>query len=42
MKILCFKFNQNHTINDEYDFWGVKGGGREGMSRILKFGEAQT
>ena len=22
--MLCFKFHQNHTINEEFDFWGVK------------------
>ena len=23
--MLCFKFHQNRTINEEFDFWGVKG-----------------
>ena len=25
--MLYFKFHQNHTINEEFDFWGVKGAG---------------
>ena len=24
---MCFKFNQNLTINKEFDLWGVEGGG---------------
>ena len=30
MKMLCFKFNQNCTLNEEFDLLGVKetGGGR--------------
>ena len=27
MKMLCFKFQQNHTMNEEFDFWGGLGGG---------------
>ena len=23
--MLCFKFNQNCIINEEFDFWGLKG-----------------
>ena len=23
---MCFKFDQNRTINEEFDFWGVNGG----------------
>ena len=22
--MLCFKFHKNRTINEEFDFWGVK------------------
>ena len=25
---MCFKFYQNRTINEEFDFWGVNGGKR--------------
>ena len=25
IQMLCLKFNQNRTINQEFDFWGVKG-----------------
>ena len=24
MNMLCFKFHQNHVINEEFDFWGAK------------------
>ena len=27
MKILCFKFNQNYTLNKEFYFLGIKGVG---------------
>ena len=34
----CFKLHQNQNINEEFNFWGVKGGGREGgLSRFEKF-----
>ena len=39
MQILCFKFNQNCTLNDEFDFSEVKGaeGGRgASISKIRK------
>ena len=36
MKI-CFKFHQNHTTNNEFDFWGVKG---RGLPQFQKFGKA--
>ena len=29
MKLLCFKFYHNHTLNEDFDFWVVKGGGIE-------------
>ena len=25
IKILCVKFHQKPTINEEFDYWGVKG-----------------
>ena len=37
--MLCFNFHQNRTINEEFDFWGVKGAwGSEGCPnfKILK------
>ena len=27
MKMLCFRFHPNHTINEEFDFWGGEEGG---------------
>ena len=32
MKMFCFNFNQNRTINKEFDFWGgqILSGGPEG------------
>ena len=33
MKMFCFKFQQNCTINEEYDFLRGGGGGREGGSK---------
>ena len=24
MQMLCFKFHQNHTINEEFDFWWLR------------------
>ena len=25
MQMFCFKFHQNRTINEEFDFWGLRG-----------------
>ena len=43
MKMFCFKFNQNRTINKEFDFWGgqILSGGPEGgrgtrLKKILR------
>ena len=36
--MLCFKFQQNRTINEEFKFWGVRGEGeRERREGYLKF-----
>ena len=42
--MLCFKFNQNCTINEEFDFWGwVKALLRGGTETIFqKFDEVQN
>ena len=34
---MCFKFRQKCTTNEEFDFWGVQGGG---VSQFQKFGNA--
>ena len=33
MEILCLKFNHNCTINEEFDFLGIKGAGGGGEER---------
>ena len=35
--MLCFKFNQNRTINEEFYFWGIT---EEGLIRFEKYGYA--
>ena len=34
MKIMCFKFHQNRTINEEFDSWEAMG---EGGGRVPRF-----
>ena len=40
MKMLCFKFHQNQTINEVFDFWRVKasprGAGGPDLKKIRK------
>ena len=40
---MCFKLHQNHTINEEFDYWAVKeaGGGGE-VPRFQKFEKLPT
>ena len=38
MKMLRFKFQQNHTINEKFDFWGVKVVVFLGGSGVVKVG----
>ena len=40
MKILCFKFDKNRTINEEFDFFegeGPPGGKRASIHRFLSY-----
>ena len=41
MKILCFKFHQNRPINEEFDFFEERRGGRDprgvGIERVREF-----
>ena len=37
MKMLYFKFHKNRTINEEFDFWGVKGAGEWGVPWFQKY-----
>ena len=36
MKMLCFKFHQNRTINEEFDYFEGEGGGIRPHRTFLK------
>ena len=45
MKMLCFKFHQNRTINEEFNFWGdqILSGGPGGRgTRFEKFEKSHS
>ena len=41
MKMLRLKFQPNCTLNEEFDLWGIKGGGGRRMPRYKVIGKAR-